>query len=264
MESNMNFKSLHEKSNCLVLGGAWNPLSAMIMEQKGFKAVGTTSWGVANEFGYQDGEKIPFDEYVFMVKKMLAVISIPLSVDIETGFSNNDTKVAENVLLLAELGVAGINIEDSSKDNTTLLSVRAFSSRLEKIRTILDTNGFTDFFVNARIDTYLQLKNPLAETISRAQSFEKHGANGIFVPFMSDDTDIKTLISKINVPLNILSLPNFSDIEHAKNIGVRRLSFGNAMSDAIISDIERYSDKILSNNNTSSLYDHGELSTIFN
>jgi len=260
----MNFKALHEKGNCLVLGGAWNPLSAMIMEQKGFKAVGTTSWGVANEFGYQDGEKISFDDYVFIVKKMLAVISIPLSIDIETGFSNNDNGVAENVLRLAELGVAGINIEDSSKDNTALVSVDAFSARLEKIRTTLDTKGFTDFFVNARIDTYLQLKNPLAETISRAQSFEKHGANGIFVPFLSDDADIKALISEIKVPLNILSLPNFSDVEHAKKIGVRRLSFGNAMSDAIISDIERYSDNILSNNNTSSLYDHGELSTNFN
>ncbi len=260
----MNFKTLHEKGNCLVLGGAWNPLSAMIMEQKGFKALGTTSWGVANEFGYQDGEKISFDDYVFMVKKMLAVISIPLSVDIETGFSNNDSGVAENVLRLAELGVAGINIEDSSKDNTALVSVDAFSARLEKIRTTLDTKGFTDFFVNARIDTYLQLENPLAETISRAQNFEKHGANGIFVPVMSDDTDIKVLISEIKVPLNILSLPNFSDVEHAKKIGVRRLSFGNAMSDAIISDIEGYSDKILSNNNTSSLYDHEELSTNFN
>lgn len=104
----------------------------------------------------------------------------------------------------------------------------------------------------------------MAETISRAQSFEKHGANGIFVPFMSDDADIKALISEIKVPLNILSLPNFSDVEHAKKIGVRRLSFGNAMSDAIISDIERYSDQILSNHNTSSLYDHGELSTSFN
>jgi 2-methylisocitrate lyase-like PEP mutase family enzyme len=259
----MNFKALHEKGNCLVLGGAWNPLSAMIMEQKGFKAVGTTSWGVANEFGYQDGEKISFDDYVFLVKKMLAVISIPLSVDIETGFSNNDSGVAENVLRLAELGVAGINIEDSSKDNTALVSVDAFSARLEKIRTTLDTKGFTDFFVNARIDTYLQLENPLAETISRAQSFEKHGANGIFVPFMTDDADIKALISEIKVPLNILSLPNFSDVEHAKKIGVRRLSFGNAMSDAIISDIEGYSDKILSNNNTSSLYDHGKLSTNF-
>ncbi|KHD08823.1 hypothetical protein PN36_19025 [Candidatus Thiomargarita nelsonii] len=260
----MNFKALHEKCNCLVLGGAWNPLSAMIMEQKCFKAVGTTSWGVANEFGYQDGEKISFDDYVFMVKKMLAVISIPLSIDIETGFSNNDNGVAENVLRLAELGVAGINIEDSSKDNTALVSVDAFSAILEKIRTTLDTKGFTDFFVNARIDTYLQLKNPLAETISRAQSFEKHGANGIFVPFMSDDADIKALISEIKVPLNILSLPNLSDVEHAKKIGVRRLSFGNAMSDAIISDIERYSDKILSNHNTSSLYDHGKLSTNFN
>jgi len=259
----MTFKAMHAKNNCLVLGGAWNPLSAMIMEQKGFKAIGTTSWGVANEFGYQDGEKISLDDYVFMVKKMLAVISIPLPFDIETGFADNDNGVAENVLRLAELGVAGINIEDSTKNYSALVPVEVFSARLGKIRAALDAKGFKDFFINARTDTYLQMKDPLAETILRAQSYEKHGADGIFVPVMSDDADIKALVSEIEIPLNLLSLPTFSDVEHAKSIGVRRLTFGNAMSDAIISDIERYSEKVLSSNSTSPLYDHGELSTKF-
>ena len=65
------FKDLHYQENGLIIGNAWDPLSAMIMQQQGFKAIGTTSWGIANSLGCQDGENIDFLDYFNIIKKIL-------------------------------------------------------------------------------------------------------------------------------------------------------------------------------------------------
>ncbi len=111
---------MHDQSELLFLPNAWDVLSAIILEQAGFKAIGTTSWGVANAMGYKDGEKIQFDDLFTLVKKMVSVIEIPITVDIEAGYSENITVVTDNVLKIADLGVSGINIEDSLKNKFAL------------------------------------------------------------------------------------------------------------------------------------------------
>jgi 2-methylisocitrate lyase-like PEP mutase family enzyme len=55
------FKELNQSEEILFLGNAWDLLSALALEKAGFKAIGTTSWGIARTFGYGDGEQIDFD-----------------------------------------------------------------------------------------------------------------------------------------------------------------------------------------------------------
>lgn len=252
---------LHESNQCVIVGNAWCPQSALIMQQKGFSMIGTTSWGIANLFGYKDGENIPYDLYFNHICNILKVIDIPLSVDLESGFSEDEDKIIENVLLLAREGVVGINIEDSTK-SYELKTKKEFSSLLSKIRESLDFNGFLDFFINARIDTYIaDVDNKLDKTISRAMDYEDSGANGIFVPLMNESSDIQSILSSISIPLNILSLENITDIDMLKSLGVRKVSFGNAMSDHMISEIERLSASIINYRNTSELYKHNKLTT---
>jgi 2-methylisocitrate lyase-like PEP mutase family enzyme len=197
MNKLLHFKKMHQSDGCLLLPNAWDLLSALILEQAGFKAIGTTSWGVANAMGFTDGEKISFEQLLTLAENMVATVNIPVTVDIESGYADNINIIADNVLKIAEIGAIGINIEDSSNDNSHLLEISKQGKILTKIRNRLDNNGYSDFFINARTDTYFLFDNPLEETISRSTAYINSGANGIFVPVLSNDDEINTLMLRL-------------------------------------------------------------------
>lgn len=263
MNKRVQFKALHQQDELLFLPNAWDLLSALVLEQCGFKALGTTSWGVANAMGYKDGENITFGDLAKLTKRIISTVSIPVTVDIESGYSNDIKTVADNALRIAELGAVGINFEDSLKGSTGLIDLAQQSQLIEKIRGQLDNNGYSDVFINARTDTYLLLENPFEETISRAKQYTESGANGIFVPGLSEVDDIKKVVESIDVPLNLMSLPNLTDVESLNKLGVKRFSIGNGLSDATTAFIEQQSHQMLTHKNTKSLYEHGDIKTVF-
>ena len=252
------FKDLHYQENGLIIGNAWDPLSAMIMQQQGFKAIGTTSWGIANSLGCQDGENIDFLDYFNIIKKILDVVQIPVSIDIESGFGKNNSQVIENIIKLASIGCSGINIEDSNK-NGSLKEQETFGLLIKEIRVALDKEKFEYFFINVRTDTYLTLEEPYDETLLRAKLYEKQGADGVFIPGLIQKDEIKSISKNLNIPLNIMTLPKCTDIKELYSNGAKRFSFGNAMSDYIISTIEDACKSILTSSNTSYLYEHNDL-----
>ena len=257
------FKKMHQQDELLFLPNAWDILSALVLEQSGFKALGTTSWGVSNAMGYKDGENIKFDDLLTLTKKMVSLVDIPVSVDIESGYSTDINVVADNALKIAEIGAVGINFEDSMKDGSGLIEVSNQCKLLETIRNRLDNNGYTDFFINARTDTYFLLENPLEETISRSNHYTNSGANGIFVPGLSESDDIEKIVGSVDAPLNLMSLPNLTDITSLNNLGVKRFSVGNALSDATTAFIEQKAHEILKQQNSASLYESCEVKTVF-
>lgn len=257
----MDFFKLQKKYNCVIVGNVWDMLSTIIMQESGFHALATTSWGVANTFGYNDGEYISFSDYFEVIKKIKSVTKIPLSIDIESGFSCNNKQIINNVLQLAEIGCLGINIEDSNKQK--LKNADEHSILIERIRASLDMNGFSNFFINARIDTYITMKDCILETIIRANKYQNAGANGIFIPGLKESSEIKEISQSIKIPLNVMSLPDCYDIDTLIEAGVKRFSFGNAMSDAIISYIETLSNNIHLNRSTKELYNHADITTKF-
>lgn len=263
MNKLVQFKAMHQQDELLFLPNAWDLLSALVIEQCGFKALGTTSWGVANAMGYKDGENITFGDLATLTKRIISAVDIPVTVDIESGYSNDIKTIADNALRIAELGAAGINFEDSSKDSIGLIDVSKQIKLIEKIRGQLDNNGYSDFFINARTDTYLLLENPFEETISRAKQYIESGANGIFVPGLAQVDDIKKIVELIDIPLNLMSLPNLTDVDSLNKLGVKRFSIGNSLSDATTAFIEQQSHQILTNKNTKNLYDHGGVKTVF-
>lgn len=250
----MDFFKLQEKHKCVIIGNCWDALSAIVMQKCGFHALGTTSWGVANTLGYNDGERITFSDYLHIIKKIKQVTDVPLSIDIESGFSDNEDQIVRNILILAEIGCCGVNIEDANQEG--LKNTDSHTVLIEKIRAGLNKEGYSSFFINARIDTYLKIENPLLETIIRAKKYEKAGASGIFVPCLKELSEIEEVSESINIPLNIMSLQDCTDINALKKAKVRRFSFGNAMSDAIISHIETLCNSIQLKQSTAELYNH--------
>lgn len=249
------FKELHLTGEVLFLGNAWDVLSALILEKARFKAIGTTSWGVANSLGYEDGELVDFQRHLGVIKSIAENVKIPVSADIEAGYGEDMQTIIDNVLRTADAGVAGINIEDSFKKQKGLKEIKEHSNLLGKIRTALEHNGYKDFYINARTDTYLQMESPLRETIERASCYVESGASGVFVPGVTKKNEIKELAAEIKAPLNVFSLPGLTDCSELKDLGVKRFSFGNALSDQVISFLEKSAAQLLESRNTQILYE---------
>jgi 2-methylisocitrate lyase-like PEP mutase family enzyme len=205
--------------------------------------------------GATDGEQIEFQSNLNIVKTIVDHVKIPVSADIESGYGKDWKTIVENVLRTADVGVAGINLEDSLKGQSGLREVEEHCHLLSKIRTALDNYGFSGFFINARIDTYFQKKDPLAETISRANAYVESGASGIFVPGLKDDDEIRAVAAEVDAPLNILSLPGLTNAQRLQELGVKRFSFGNAFSDKVIEFLEKSAAQLYESQDTAPLYE---------
>lgn len=249
------FNKLHTSKDILLLGNAWDLLSALTLEKVGFKAIGTTSWGIANSLGYADGELIDFDRHLGIIKSIAENVKIPVSADIEAGYGEDMDTIVANVLKTADVGVAGINIEDSLKNQRGLRDVSVQCMLLSKIRSALDQHGYKGFYINARTDTYFQKENPLIETIDRAKAYVESGASGIFVPGLIHHEEIEEITSNVKAPLNVLSLPGLTNCNKLKALGVKRFSFGNALSDKVISFLEKNAAQLMDLKDTSILYE---------
>lgn len=254
MNKIQRFHKLHHSTEPLFLGNAWDLLSALTLEQAGFQAIGTTSWGVANSLGLNDGELIDFDRHLQIIQTITKHVNVPVSADIEAGYGDTVETIVQNVLRTADVGVAGINIEDSFKTQEGLRNISLHATLLFEIRNALEKHGYKDFFINARTDTYLQKEDPLMETIERGKAYVDGGASGIFVPGVTLDEDIKEISIQIKVPLNVLSLPSLTNCNKLKTLGVQRFSFGNALSDKVIAFMEMNAAQLFALKDTAHLY----------
>jgi len=249
------FLQLHHAEKPLLLGNAWDVASAKMLEQNGLKAIATSSAAVANTFGYKDGEHIPFDLLLQTVKRIKDNISVPLSVDMEGGFSRNVSKIIENVECLHDLGVAGINIEDSLKgDGFTMQPASVFQHILSSIAEHLAKRNM-QMFINARTDAFVaKLPNALKETIARAKLYEAAGASGIFVPFVINRQDVAAIVAATKLPVNVFAmngLPTFSELAA---LGIKRISMGSALYNAVKHNMQQSIETVLQEQSFKCLY----------
>lgn len=211
----MSFRDLHYADKPLLLPNAWDVSSALAFYDAGYRAIGTTSFGVAASAGHPDGgrsSKGPTSTLVRQLRKL----PVYVSADIEDGYDNDADVVAGHV---SDLGVAGINIEDSTDGK--LISPQAHAAKVSAIK-----KHSPKVFVNARVDTYwLNQDANVSATLERAEAYVEAGADGIFIPGASDPSDLRQLTANIPVPVNVLVVPQLSLAELA-DLGVRRVSTG--------------------------------------
>jgi 2-methylisocitrate lyase-like PEP mutase family enzyme len=220
----VTFRDLHHGAGPLVLPNAWDYASAAALAARGFAAVGTTSLGVAAAAGKPDGTGATRAETVDLARRLQRLPCL-VSVDIEGGFSERPDEVADLVAELADLGVAGVNIEDGRADGT-LAPIDHQLSVIGEVR-----SRVPEMFLNARTDTHW-LRRPtraaLEEALRRVSAFADAGADGVFVPGVTDDAAIATLVEKAGVPLNVLFVPGLS-LDRLAALGVRRVSTGSLL-----------------------------------
>ena len=209
------FNQLHYQGPFL-LGNAWNARSAQVIENAGFQALGTSSGAIASSMGYQDGEIIPFDELLYLVKRIRTVSKIPLTVDMERGYSNDLKTLVDNVQKLIDIGVSGINLEDAQGEDIYVRKLEHIVEYLAKTNQRL--------FINARTDVFLQkLPNPFETVVKRAERYAHAGVNGLFVTAIPDIALVKEITAGTSLPVNIVATPKLT-VKELSNAGVKRIS----------------------------------------
>lgn len=227
MNTDEKFISLHKQAKPLILPNAWDAASARIIEDLGAPAIATTSASVAWSLGYPDGYKMNAILNAQVARNIARVISVPLSVDFENGYSDDPLTVAENVKMLLDIGVAGINIEDG-KDNPELLA-----RKIEAIRNTAEHHG-SKLYINARTDVYLaslvSTVERVVETIKRGKQYAAAGASGLFVPVITNGEEIGHIADNTTLPLNVMAMPGLPKADRLADLGVKRLSAGTGIS----------------------------------
>src|SRR5258705_848404 len=172
------FRALHQGPALLVLPNAWDAGTARLIESMGAKAIATTSAGLAWSRGYPDGNALPIDQVIAATRDIARVLRVPLTVDVEAGYSDDPHEAADLVVRILDIGAVGINIEDGAA------SADLLCKKIAAVREKAARSG-VDLFINARTDVYLGIASgdaAIEEVIHRASRYRATGCDGLFVP----------------------------------------------------------------------------------
>ncbi len=227
------FHALHA-DGLLLLANAWDAGSARLAQAAGARAIATSSAAVAWAHGWPDGDRLPVELVLQTTRAVAGASGLPVTVDIEGGYSDDPARVGALVSDLLAAGAVGINIEDGSKDPALLCA------KIAAARAAASAAGI-DLYINARIDTWLRDLAPpgerVAETLARASRYRAAGASGLFAPGVTDAGDIAALVAGTDLPVNVLAWTGLPDAERLRALGVRRLSAGSAISEAMLGHV---------------------------
>lgn len=229
-----DFRKLHESAELFVMPNPWDAGSAKIFAGSGFKALATTSGGMAYSLGKRDGH-VTRDEALEHCVNIVAATSLPVSADLEKGYGDSPDEVASMIIAVAETGVAGCSIEDYSGNpqsaifDTTLAVDRIQAAHEARLSLP------NDFVLTARCEKFLWNERELDAVIDRLQAFETAGADVLFAPGVQDIRDIERLVGALEKPVNVvMSTPNLPyGLAELREIGVSRVSIGSAIAQLI-------------------------------
>jgi 2-methylisocitrate lyase-like PEP mutase family enzyme len=243
------FRQLHTHRP-LVLPNAWDAGSARVIELAGALAIATTSAGVSWAHGHGDGQTLTRDEMIAAIREIARTVAVPVTADIEGGYGTGAPRdVAETVRALVDLGVAGINLEDSPGQGAeVLMAPDVHAARIRAAREAAAAAG-GDLVINARTDVYLfQVGAPetrFDEAVRRANHYRAAGADCLFVPGVIDAETIAALVRAIDGPLNILARPGAPPISHLAQLGVARVSIGPGIAEVAMAATRRAARELL-------------------
>ena len=241
------FRALHDGPEPLVLVNASDAATARIVVEAGYPAVATSSAGIAWLLGYADGENIPREEMLWMVRRIAERVDVPVTADMEAGYGIEPEAVADTVRATIEAGAVGLNIEDGTIGSSDpLLDFDLAVARVAAGRSAADETG-VPAVLNARCDVFLRGgkgAEALEEAIRRCNAFREAGADCLFVPLARDPDTIGALVEGIDGPVNTLSSAVSPPIYELKRLGVARVSIGGLLSLAFATLARRAADEL--------------------
>ncbi len=246
------FLKYHHDKEILVLLNSWDIGSSKLIEACGYKAVATTSMGIAASLGYPDCEVIQLPEMIEVITGIINAVEVPVTVDMEAGYGNNLNEIIDSAKKIIATGIVGINIEDSIDLNPVLIDEMEFCERISAIRALSDSMDF-HLVINARTDSFYtstgSTQEKLSESIRRGNKYREAGADCIFVQPVWEKETIATLVKEINAPINILANPTIGagvtpSISELQDLGVARVSLGSGLMKATLALIKKVANEL--------------------
>ena len=225
------FRELH-RTGCFVIPNPWDAGSARLLEQMGFKALATTSAGVAWSLGKGDNQ-VTTEEVLARLREVASSVAVPVNADFEDGFAVEPDGVARNVALACETGIAGLSIEDSTRDGGEPLHEFALAvERVKAARAAIDASG-SGVLLTARSEGFVIGRPDLPDTIRRLVAYAEAGADCLYAPRLSSMSDIKAVIDAVAPkPVNVLVGNDFTTVAELAGLGARRISVGGGLARA--------------------------------
>jgi len=220
------FRALHE-AGCFVIPNPWDVGTAIALHQLGFKALASTSAGLAFTHGLADST--PIEDLLAHLRAIVAATPLPVSADFQWGFANDVDGLAENVARCIATGVAGLSIEDATGDPSAPLFARDIAiERLRAARAAIDRSG-VPVVLTARCEAWL-VNDPDAERIAldRCVAFAAEGADCVFAPRLPADKIPAFVRAVAPTPVNVVVTgPDpLLTVARLAEVGVRRISVG--------------------------------------
>ncbi|MGY6501936.1 MAG: isocitrate lyase/PEP mutase family protein [Acidimicrobiales bacterium] len=221
------FLDLHVPGQPLLMPNAWDAGSARLLEAMGFQALATTSGGFAASRGRLDGQ-MGRDDVLAHAGDIAATVSVPVSADTENGFAHDPVGVAATVTTMVNRGLAGCSIEDHTGDEDD--PIYDIGLARDRVAAAADAahRGTSHLVVTARAENHLFGRRDLRDTIARLQAYQEAGADVLFAPGIRSLGEIRTLVSAVDRPVNVLALPGVPAVGELALAGVARVSVGAA------------------------------------
>jgi 2-methylisocitrate lyase-like PEP mutase family enzyme len=225
------FRALHAGPGAFIIPNPWDVGTARILAAMGFRALATTSAGMAFSLGLRDGRVTPEDT-LRHCRSLVGATPLPVSADLEKGFGDSPESVVETIRAAAAIGLAGCSIEDHTnrKDDPIFefgLAVERIAAGAEAARALPN-----DFVLTARCENFLWGRADLDDTLKRLQAFEKAGADVLYAPGLKDIESIRMVCSSLTKPVNVIvGLPGVTfTLAELSAAGARRISVGSALA----------------------------------
>jgi len=227
------FRKLHE-SGFFVIPNPWDVGTARMLRSLGFKALATTSSGLAFSQGMPDADwAVPRDVALEHIRSLVHAVDLPVSADFESGYAHSPDEVAENVRLCVATGVAGLSIEDATGQHGKPLYDLPLA--IERIQAARQAIGNTGVLLTARAECFLvDCPDPLNDAIRRLVAYAEAGADVLYAPGAATAAEISEIVKAVSPkPVNVLvSSANGLPLEEIAALGVRRVSTGSALARA--------------------------------
>jgi 2-methylisocitrate lyase-like PEP mutase family enzyme len=231
MSTGETFRALHEQEGAFIIPNPWDAGTSRILAALGFKALATTSAGMAFSLGKGDGQVSP-EDVLTHCRAIVAATDLPVSADLEKGFGDSPESVAETIRAAAETGLAGCSIEDFTGDRSDPifpldLATERIAAAVSACRELPH-----DFVLTARCENLIRGRNDLDDTVKRLRAYEAAGADVLYAPGLRDLESIRTVCAAVNKPVNvIMGLPGATfSLDDLAAAGAKRISVGSALA----------------------------------
>jgi 2-methylisocitrate lyase-like PEP mutase family enzyme len=233
MEKAAACRALHERPGAFVIPNPWDAGTARLLASLGFEALATTSLGLANSLGRVDGTNgVSRAQVIENCRVIAAATDLPVNADLENGYAHEPRPAAEIIRLAAGAGISGGSIEDATGEADK--PIYDFQQAVERVQAAVEVARAlpVPFLLTARAENLLHGRPDLDDTIRRLQAFEKAGADVLYAPGVRDLATIRTVVSSVTKPVNVVMSAADPDLTVAQlaSVGVKRISVGGALS----------------------------------